>query len=77
MLLTQVVQPPQAAYAKDVDPAIKGTKKDPEFEGCLGKCLYDCTKPKGMEQKSRMECIPECKAKCATNKAQLMLGTAK
>jgi hypothetical protein len=30
-----------------------------------------------MEQKSRMECIPECKVKCATNKAQLMLGTAK
>jgi len=35
----------------------------------------DCTKPKGMEQRSRAECIPECKSKCATTKEQLMKGT--
>jgi hypothetical protein len=65
------------AHAKDVDPALKGTKADPAFQGCLSECVYECTKPKGTEQKSRAECIPECKVKCATSKAQLMLGTAK
>ena len=64
------------ALAKEVDPAVKGTKADPAFQACLGECVYECTKPKGMEQKSRAECIPECKVKCATSKAQLMLGTA-
>ena len=63
------------AFAKDVDPAIKGTKKDPAFEACLSTCMYECTKPKGAEQKSRTECLPECKQKCATTKAQLMKGT--
>ncbi|CAB9500202.1 expressed unknown protein [Seminavis robusta] len=62
------------AFAKDVDPALKGTKKDPEFESCLSQCMYDCTKPKGVEQKSRSECLPECKSKCATTKAQLLKG---
>ena len=28
-----------------------------------------------MEQRSRAECIPECKSKCATTKEQLMKGT--
>ncbi|GAX15839.1 hypothetical protein FisN_2Lh442 [Fistulifera solaris] len=65
------------AYAKEVDPAIKGTKKDPNYEKCLSVCMYDCTKPKGSEQKSRQECLPECKQKCAKTKAQLMLGTPK
>jgi hypothetical protein len=64
------------ALAKEVDPAVKGTKADPAFQACLSVCVYECTKPKGMEQKSRAECIPECKVKCATSKAQLMLGTA-
>ena len=64
------------AYAKgEIDPAVKGTKKDPAYEACVSKCLYECTKPKGDEQKSRAECIPECKKKCATSKEQLMTGT--
>ncbi|GMH59084.1 hypothetical protein TrRE_jg3888, partial [Triparma retinervis] len=29
--------------------------------------MYECTKPKGDEQKGRAECIPECKKKCATS----------
>ena len=62
-----------SAWAKD-DPALQGTKKDPEFEACLSKCLYDCTKPKGAEQRSRKECLPECKTTCAKTKEQLMLG---
>jgi len=63
------------AYAGQADPALKGTKKDPAYEACLSKCLYECTKPKGEEQKSRAECIPECKTKCATTKEQLLTGT--
>jgi hypothetical protein len=62
------------SWAGDVDPAVKGTKKDPAFEACLSQCMYDCTKPKGAEQKSRKECLPECKQQCATNKAQLLRG---
>ena len=61
------------ANAADSD-AVKGTKKDPAFEACLSKCMYECTKPKGTEQKSRSECLPECKRSCATTKAQLLLG---
>ncbi len=76
-LVSSIVDVPSAHAAKDVDPALKGTKSDPAFQGCLSECVYECTKPKGTEQKSRAECIPECKAKCATSKAQLMLGTAK
>ena len=67
----------QSAIAKEVDPKLKGTKEDPAYQACLGQCIYDCTKPKGMEQKSRAECIPECKSKCATTKQQLMMGTPK
>ena len=63
---------PSPAWAKD--DAVKGTKKDPEFEACLSKCMYECTKPKGVEQKTRAECLPECKQQCATTKAQLMKG---
>lgn len=64
------------AFAKDGDD-LKGTKKDPVFEACLSTCMYECTKPKGVEQKSRKECLPECKSKCATNKNQLLLGDPK
>mmetsp|Transcript_31887 Transcript_31887/g.47395 ORF Transcript_31887/g.47395 Transcript_31887/m.47395 type:complete len:137 (-) Transcript_31887:191-601(-) len=68
--------PLQAAQAaKPVDPTLKGTKDDPEYQACVSQCMYDCTKPKGMEQKSRLECLPECKQKCATTKQQLMKGT--
>lgn len=56
---------------------LKGTKKDPAFEQCLSLCMYECTKPKGAEQKSRAECLPECKEKCATSKAQLLKGEPK
>ena len=33
--------PPANALGKkkEVDPALKGTKKDPEYEGCLSQCL--------------------------------------
>ena len=60
----------QPAFAKEIDPALKGTKSDPEFQACLSKCIYDCTKPKGAEQKSRGECLPECKKTCAKTKEQ-------
>lgn len=65
----------QPANAAEPDPALKGTKKDPGYEACVSKCMYECTKPKGMEQKSRGECLPDCKKECATTKAQLMIGT--
>lgn len=65
------------AFAKDVDPALKGTKADPEFQACLSQCVYECTKPKGMEQRSRAECLPECKSKCAKTKQQTMTGSPK
>uniref|UniRef100_A0A7S2GTD3 Uncharacterized protein n=1 Tax=Helicotheca tamesis TaxID=374047 RepID=A0A7S2GTD3_9STRA len=73
-LLPFVVASPAFA-AKEVDPAVKGTKADPAYQNCVSQCLYDCTKPKGDEQKSRQECIPECKKQCATDKQQLMIGT--
>jgi hypothetical protein len=64
-----------ADAADKIDPAVKGTKKDPGYESCVSQCMYDCTKPKGNEQKSRSECLPGCKKECATTKAQLMVGT--
>lgn len=63
--------------AKEVDPTVKGTKNDPKYEGCVSNCLFECTKPKGDEQKSRAECLPGCKKECATSKQQLMIGTPK
>ena len=66
-----------ACEAKEIDPAIKGTKADPAFQACLSQCVYECTKPKGSEQKSRAECLPECKTKCASTKEQLLLGNPK
>jgi len=73
--LLGLVCAPTSVLAKDVDPALKGTKADPAYQACMSISLYDCTKAKGGEQKSRAECIPECKAKCATSKEQLMVGT--
>jgi hypothetical protein len=67
--------PVNGASAKDDLAATKGTKADPAFQSCVSLCMYECTKPKADEQKSRQECLPECKAKCATTKAQLMIGT--
>lgn len=67
--------PSSPAFAKTVDPKLVGTKADPKYEACVSQCVYECTKPKGDEQKSRAECIPLCKKQCATNKEQLMIGT--
>jgi len=68
---------PSVAFAKDIDPAVKGTKKDPKYESCVSSCMFECTKPKGDEQKSRAECLPGCKKECATTKEQLMIGAPK
>ena len=62
-----------SAWAKDAA-ITKGTKEDPAFQACLSQCMYDCTKPKGVEQKTRSECLPECKQQCATTKSQLLRG---
>mmetsp|Transcript_29611 Transcript_29611/g.68460 ORF Transcript_29611/g.68460 Transcript_29611/m.68460 type:complete len:140 (+) Transcript_29611:163-582(+) len=62
------------AIAKE-DPT--GTKRDPAFQGCVSNCLYQCTLPKGELTRSRQECLPECKQKCAKNKEQLLLGEPK
>ncbi len=35
----------------------------PTPQKCLANCMYYCTKPKGEAQKSRTECLPECKEK--------------
>jgi hypothetical protein len=67
---------PNPAFAGD-DSSLKGTKTDPKFQACLSLCMYECTKPKGSEQRSRSECLPECKQKCATTKQQLLLGSPK
>ena len=72
-----IISTSSPAYAKTVDPKLKDTKDDPAYQNCISKCVYECTKPKGDEQKSRSECLPECKQKCATSKAQLMIGTPK
>jgi hypothetical protein len=64
-----------ADAAEKIDPAVKGTKKDPGYEACVSQCMYECTKPKGNEQMSRTQCLPGCKKQCATTKAQLMVGT--
>ena len=72
---TVVLTNGNVAQAKEIDPALKGTKQDPAYQACLSQCVYDCTKPKGDEQKTRSECIPECKKQCATSKEQLFLGT--
>lgn len=77
LLASSTVFFPTPSLAKDIDPALKGTKNDPEYQACLSKCVFECTKPKGDEQKTRAECLPECKVKCATTKQQLMVGSPK
>ena len=67
---------PMVANAEDKE-AVKGTKADPKFQACLSNCMYECTKPKVEGQKSRAECLPECKKTCATTKEQLMKGVPK
>ena len=75
-LMSYTTTSPMIASAADATTAaMTGTKQDPKYEACLSKCMYDCTKPKGTEQKSRAVCLPECKTQCATTKQQLMIGT--
>lgn len=75
MSYTATTSPLTATAADATSTATSGTKQDPKYEACLSKCMYDCTKPKGTEQKSRAVCLPECKTQCATTKQQLMIGT--
>ncbi|GMI02077.1 hypothetical protein TrLO_g10455 [Triparma laevis f. longispina] len=75
-LLTSVLTDVKPAYAGGEE-KLKGTKADPKYTNCVSECVFECTKEKGVEQKTRVECIPGCKEKCASSKAQLMLGTPK
>ena len=52
-------------------------QSDPKYTNCMSLCLFSCQKPKGVDQKSRAECIPPCKSECASSKEQLMIGTPK
>lgn len=69
LLTMATVASPSPVWAKDQGDYVKGSKNDPEVQAKLSVCMYECTKPKGAEQKSRAECLPECKAKCITAKA--------
>mmetsp|Transcript_28703 Transcript_28703/g.44093 ORF Transcript_28703/g.44093 Transcript_28703/m.44093 type:complete len:140 (+) Transcript_28703:131-550(+) len=60
-----------SAFAEVVSTDKKGKQVDPFFEGCMSKCMYECTKPKGQEQKSRQECLPECKVTCRKKAKEL------
>jgi hypothetical protein len=73
-ILLPYVLVPSVAGAREIDASLKGTKNDPQFEACLSRCVYECTKAKGSEQRSRSECLPECKASCATTKEQRLIG---
>lgn len=44
---------------------------------CVSSPQYYCTKDKGEKQKSRTDCLPECKEKCAVTPDQKMLGVPK
>lgn len=68
LLTTAAVAAPTPVWAKEQETYTKGSKNDPEVQAKLSVCMYECTKPKGAEQKSRAECLPECKAKCITAK---------
>lgn len=68
LLTTAALASPSPVWAKDQGDYVKGSKNDPEVQAKLSVCMYECTKPKGAEQKSRAECLPECKAKCITAK---------
>ncbi|GAB5033635.1 Hypothetical protein NocV09_01401670 [Nannochloropsis oceanica] len=66
-----------AGAAQAVDPARLGTKKDPVYEKCLNQCIYFCLKPKGVNVRTRSDCLQDCKAQCAQTDAQKMLGLPK
>eukprot|EP00533_Pseudo-nitzschia_delicatissima_P014917 CAMPEP_0197270300 /NCGR_PEP_ID=MMETSP1432-20130617/6950_1 /TAXON_ID=44447 /ORGANISM="Pseudo-nitzschia delicatissima, Strain UNC1205" /LENGTH=72 /DNA_ID=CAMNT_0042735581 /DNA_START=144 /DNA_END=362 /DNA_ORIENTATION=- len=67
LLATAAVVTPAPVWAKE-EAFTKGSKNDPDVQAKLSLCMYECTKPKGAEQKSRAECLPECKTKCITAK---------
>mmetsp|Transcript_23167 Transcript_23167/g.54777 ORF Transcript_23167/g.54777 Transcript_23167/m.54777 type:complete len:123 (+) Transcript_23167:138-506(+) len=67
LMTTAALTAPAPVWAKDIDYK-PGSKNDPDVQAKLSLCMYECTKPKGAEQKSRAECLPECKAKCITAK---------
>jgi len=74
-LLILTNNPLQAQAIGGPKPNLEGTKEDPDYKNCLAINLYECTKPKGDEQRTRKECLPECKVKCAKTKEQLLLGS--
>jgi hypothetical protein len=47
------------------------------YEKCLNQCIYFCLKPKGVEVRTRTDCLQECKVQCAQTDAQKMLGLPK
>ena len=51
----------KAAWSKEIS-------ADQAKDNFISQCLYECTKPKGDEQKSRNECISECKIKYKSTK---------
>lgn len=66
MTAAAVLSPKAALAAEDY---VKGSKNDPDVQAKLSVCMYECTKPKGDEQKSRAECLKECKTKLITARA--------
>jgi hypothetical protein len=65
LLTASVLASPAPVWAKEAE-YTKGSKNDPDVQAKLSVCMYECTKPKGSEQKTRAECIVECKQKCIT-----------
>jgi len=47
------------------------------YEKCLNQCIYFCLKPKGVNVRTRSDCLQDCKAQCAQTDAQKMLGLPK
>jgi hypothetical protein len=45
--------------------------RDPIYEDCFAKCMFDCTKPTESGQKTRAACRPTCTAQCEATKDQL------
>lgn len=63
---TAVVASPTAVWAKEE--VKKGSKDDPAVQAKMSVCVYECTKPKGSEQMTRVECLKKCKKECVTAK---------
>jgi len=58
---------PTAAWAAKEE-VKKGSKDDPAVQAKMSVCVYECTKPKGSEQMTRVECIKKCKTELITSK---------